>query len=733
MKTKFFSIVVMCILLFPIVACSPTKPTEQVADAVVATEEPTHTPTPTVDPMIEIIRSATVFEADFEDGIPNDVLDREANWKIQQDDDNNVFCNEMAKGWTSFNFGNPVLENYAFEAKVKLVNGSPNPEIAMLLRFFNNAGYSLNVNKNNAFFAFIDPWENLGSGESNLENGKWHTFRVEALDKNLSFYIDGELKTTATAGEITAGAAGIAAVESAKICVDDLKLWTIDENGPVVLENVPGLFYINSIPTSPYFEEVELLESAMVSLWPIGREVHTIRTGDIYDMDGDGVNDVILHIITYPEMEYHPVVVLNGDGPVENIAEQVFPDGVVEAVHGNQMTFADINNDGLEDLLVSDSGLDKEPWYRENARIGIGLNNGDGTWTDISDSVPTEAIGLRNYSLAVGDFYNDGVIRILLPSQTITEEINGPELTGLLSWNGSEFEFKQNWIDMNLWWWGEKLYSALFMEMKDIDDDGWDDLYLGGGESKNNQHILYGGEYFPSANSLYALPETPYGHQNWEDLQQPGVESIQGANSDKSAIEDFDGDGDLDIVSTTEQYTTYKQEDGSTVDEAGNMWLQVLRNDGDRQFTDFVEQGRDIGYYSYITLFPIDLDLDGDLDLVGHHWSKEIRRENPACMPIWGTTFFINEGDLVFTSVDMMDVFPELTIPAQFPSDSANNDSSPAKCAIMGWGNFFPTQITESGMTGLSVAPVEYDVGNPRLRVLRIRTEGLLGQSSVDQ
>ena len=120
MRAKFFSIVVMYILLFFITACSPTEP---VADAAVVKENPTHTPipeklsitpTPTVDPMV-YIRDAAVFETSFEKGIHPEIFDSEANWETQQDD-NTIYCNISAKEWTSFTFGNPLLKNYSFEA-----------------------------------------------------------------------------------------------------------------------------------------------------------------------------------------------------------------------------------------------------------------------------------------------------------------------------------------------------------------------------------------------------------------------------------------------------------------------------------------------------------------------------------------------------------------------------------------------------------------------------------------
>jgi hypothetical protein len=65
-------------------------------------------------------------------------------------------------------------------------------------------------------------------------------------------------------------------------------------------------------------------------------------------MHDDGTADAILTIATYPENIFHPIVVLNGDGPVI-IASRV-PRRNASIAHANQIFFIDINNDQREDL-----------------------------------------------------------------------------------------------------------------------------------------------------------------------------------------------------------------------------------------------------------------------------------------------------------------------------------------------------------------------------------------------
>ena len=483
------------------------------------------------------------------------------------------------------------------------------------------------------------------------------------------------------------------------------------------------------INRSKYFENVELIESTNIPL-KIGDNVYTIRSSAIRDMNEDEIADAILTIATYPENIRQPIVILNGDGPVKNIAEQVFPGGIPSVRHANQIFFTDINNDNREDLLISEAGLDHFPWYSPDALIGIGMNRGGGIWEDVSATVPEEAKGLRNYSLAAGDLYHDGIVRIILPSQAVmgnSPNYYGPNETGLLFWNGSKFVFQKNWIDMSLWWTPENLYASSFMSVQDIDGDGWQDLYISGSWTEPNHRVIYGNKSFPSKEMLFTLPEGPYGHTPWNTFNQSGVNFAQGADVDQVVIKDFDGDGNLDIVSVMEDVQNYKPgvftdkdnpsyadvyKNGGTI--YGNTWFQVLRNDGGRHFVDVTSQGRDLGYRYYISLLPIDIDLDGDIDLIGQYWSKPIVGK---CIARWGSTIFVNEGDMVFRAVDVADVFPEL-------ASEAAQVSQASDCATLGLGVLFPTVITADGMKGLLVAPIEYDSANPRLRVLRFQTTG---------
>lgn len=453
-------------------------------------------------------------------------------------------------------------------------------------------------------------------------------------------------------------------------------------------------------PSSAYFDHVELVETSTLAFEP-GDDEYFPRSAALYDMNGDGYPEAIVTFATYPENIPHPIFIFDGQGPISNIAPELFPEGVPVIAHSNQIFFIDINNDGLEDMLISDAGLDRPPWVTEDSKIGIGINLGNGLWKNVSETVPEDAKGIRNYALAAGDIYNDGIVRIVYQTSR-----------SLLFWNGTEFELQRNWVTQQFWNWDNVFHATSFMQVLDLDNDGWQDLYISGDWTTPNHRVIFGSENFPSKNSIVVLPDGPYGHTPWKTFEEEGV--ARGADVNKVVFEDFDGDGDLDIVALMEDVHNTT----NSVDYK-NFWFQVIRNDGERQFVDLTDLGQDLGPRYYITFFSIDFDLDGDLDLLGHYWGKTWG--DNACGQRWGTTLFINQGDFVFQKVEFDEVFPEpdLTNYANLPSDMGS-------CTTHGLGIFFPTSITQDQMEGLFVVPIEkYGNSDQRhLRILRILATG---------
>jgi hypothetical protein len=460
---------------------------------------------------------------------------------------------------------------------------------------------------------------------------------------------------------------------------------------------------------SPYYDAIDIVEQGESPL-TVGEDAFYYRSGVLWDLDGDGYADPILTISTYPHNEPHPVVVLSGAEGALAITESVFPAGAPWLRHSTQTHVVDYDGDGELDLLFSEAGLDFPPWTGE--RVGIARGLGGGRFLDVSDSVPSAAKNLRCYAMAAGDLRGDGSVQILLPAQT------HPPDSGLLSWRDGGWDFQKDWIAEEIWW-AQQLNAGTAMHILDIDGDGHDDLYVSGAWTIPSHRVMWGGEELPLSSPPTTLPEGPYGHNPWEELQITDEPFLTGGDVHHSIFADFTGDGALDLVSIHERVDAYapghepEQEDGVAINSGvvyRELSLQVLQGDGGRTFVDISPSGADaeLGRLYYSALFPIDLDQDGDLDLVGHYWNKSFNQ------PRWGTTLFINDGAGRFDRIDGQDAFPEI-----WRATSHVNR--------LGLGAFFPTRIHDDGTDGLFFTVDDRSASNPRLVITRVRLSGRFG------
>ncbi len=155
----------------------------------------------------------------------------------------------------------------------------------------------------------------------------------------------------------------------------------------------------------------------------------------------------------------------NGDGTFTDVSEKA---GVADKAgyYGLGAVFADVNNDGKPDLLVGD---DSTPNY-------LYINNGDGTFDDVSyaSGFAVNEAGQETASMgiAVGDYENNGMLDVF---DTAFSDSYKPLYHNEGDANMTDISYQMGLGELTVPFLG---FGDAFM---DYDNDGWKDLLMANG------------------------------------------------------------------------------------------------------------------------------------------------------------------------------------------------------------------------------------------------------------
>lgn len=328
------------------------------------------------------------------------------------------------------------------------------------------------------------------------------------------------------------------------------------------------------------------------------------------DLDNDGDNDLF---VTAHEGQ-HRVFENQGDGTFSDVTTADIADDTLSA---SSCSMADIDQDGLLDVIVShswDQNLLFEcfsPGFSLNQPNELYLNLGGNVFTEIGDSagileldgVPEGAQG-ASWAVAAVDFDLDGDVDIFTGDDQCAlnpaSEPGGTDRGYNQLWvNDGAGNFTPGTLDAGL----DEAGAWMGLSFADYDRDGTMDLF------STNMGDWFPPDFGNTAGPGYAASRWFFGQDDGTFVDSLGTDFVTTPFGWGTSSEDFDNDGDMDIVSlgALHTITTREASNPGTIfvnDGTGHFGVTVDALDSDRRYR--ADHGVAAG----------DLDGDGLVDIV---------------------------------------------------------------------------------------------------------------------
>ncbi len=255
----------------------------------------------------------------------------------------------------------------------------------------------------------------------------------------------------------------------------------------------------------------------------------TSAAGAFADYDGDGALDLYVGnwLVEYPNPAAMDDFLFRGlgDGTFEEVSEQAGVRQTAWPCYG--VTWCDVNDDGLPDILVANYG------YAPNLLF---LNQGDGTFDNVGRSVGMAMDGYggrggNTFGIDCGDYDNDGHLDLFLAEIAHPRYQPWSDPSRMLHWVSSSQDPGFQYADVTKTAGIPPDEGMIDPSWVDYDNDGDLDLFVS---------VLYPGH----VSRLF---------RNEGDGRFVDVTYLAGLDvpdGQAGVWADFDGDGDMDLVTT---------------------------------------------------------------------------------------------------------------------------------------------------------------------------------------